>query len=117
MFLRNSKFGKFYGCINYPKCSATHGAHPDGNPLGTPADRETKDARIRAHAQFDQLWRGADKCMGRKQAYSWLAEAMGLEKDKAHIGLFNKDTCEIVQKKVKDYINDRLQKHTSLYGN
>ena len=37
MVLRNSKYGLFYGCSTYPNCKASHGAHKDGKPLGTPA--------------------------------------------------------------------------------
>lgn len=34
MTLRNSRYGFFYGCSRFPDCRATHGAHPDGQPLG-----------------------------------------------------------------------------------
>src|SRR6478752_167673 len=44
---------KFYGCSRWPNCDGTHGAHPDGRPLGIPADRRTKKMRIVAHAAFD----------------------------------------------------------------
>jgi ssDNA-binding Zn-finger/Zn-ribbon topoisomerase 1 len=57
MSLRASKFGLFYGCSMFPQCRATHGAHPWGAPLGIPAKRDTKMARIRAHAAFDRLWK------------------------------------------------------------
>jgi len=36
MRLRNSRYGEFYGCSGYPKCRITHGAYPDGRPLGVP---------------------------------------------------------------------------------
>ena len=48
MELRPSRFGQFYGCTRWPACDGTHGAHPNGSPLGTPANRATKDARIEA---------------------------------------------------------------------
>lgn len=70
MVLRNSRFGKFYGCSAYPKCKGTHGAHPDGKPLGTPANAATKQARMKAHAAFDRLWKGGGRTRG--QAYGWL---------------------------------------------
>lgn len=73
MKLRKSKFGPFYGCTKFPKCRGTHGAHPNGKPLGTPANKATKRARQDAHATFDQLWRkGSRPRMTRLQAYAWL---------------------------------------------
>ena len=45
-FIRNSRFGNFYGCSRYPVCQNTHGAHPDGTPLGKPANKATREARI-----------------------------------------------------------------------
>jgi ssDNA-binding Zn-finger/Zn-ribbon topoisomerase 1 len=93
MELRRSSFGLFYGCTRYPHCAGTHGAHPDGSPLGIAADHETKQARIRAHEAFDQLWR--DKLLpSRKAAYRWMQEALALSKEDAHIGRFSIDQCE-----------------------
>ena len=92
MVLRESRYGPFYGCSRFPECRGSHGAHRDtGKPLGTPADRETKKARIEAHRAFDALWRS--RKMTRTQAYQWMREAMGLDKDGAHIGLFTKEQC------------------------
>lgn len=101
MVLRNSKFGLFYGCIEYPSCRATHGAHKDGRPLGVPAKAETKQARIQAHAVFDQLWRRQH--MSRGGAYRWMQRAMGLSKEEAHIGKFTMDQCEALVRLVNAY--------------
>lgn len=90
---RYSKTGKaepFYGCSNYPECKGTHGAHPDGKPLGIPANKETKSARIRAHAAFDQLWKEKDSPMSRGEAYAWMKRETGFE----HIGELTKEECE-----------------------
>jgi ssDNA-binding Zn-finger/Zn-ribbon topoisomerase 1 len=92
MELRNSRFGKFYGCSTYPECKGTHGAHPDGKPLGVPANRETKDARIRAHAAFDRLWKGGP--MSRREAYRWMRKKMDMSASEAHIGKFTKEQCD-----------------------
>lgn len=91
MRLRPSRYGLFYGCSNYPKCKGTHGAHPDGKPLGTPATRETKDARIRAHAAFD----GLRKLMGwkRNDSYQWLADRLAIPRADCHIAMFDLETC------------------------
>lgn len=92
MVLRDSKHGKFYGCSTFPQCRGTHGAHADGRPLGTPANKETKEARMRAHEAFDQLWRSGR--MNRSQAYSWMQRVMSMTKDEAHIGKFSAEQCD-----------------------
>lgn len=76
-------------------CGAYVSCHKTGAvPMGTPADKATRDARRKAHKAFDSLW----KCgtMTRWEAYLWLAEQMGLPQDKAHIGMFNAAQCETV---------------------
>jgi len=92
MVLRNSRFGLFFGCTKYPECRATHGAHQDlGVPLGVPADKETKQWRVKAHEAFDTLWKNGR--MSRTKAYEWMRGAMGLSEEEAHIGMFDKETC------------------------
>lgn len=86
----------FYGCSMYPSCTSTHGAHPDGAPLGVPGNAATKAARIRAHAVFDQLWKGPRAVVSRGQAYAWLEQAMWLKSGQGHIGAFNEAQCDQV---------------------
>lgn len=100
MKLRSSRYGLFYGCTKYPACNGTHGAHPNGAPLGTPADAETKAARIRAHAVFDALWKGPKASLTRCGAYLELQSKMGLRSDEAHIGKFTKEQCEQLIRKL-----------------
>lgn len=97
MILRRSRYGPFYGCEGYPRCSGSHGAHEaTGEPLGIPASKETKKARIEAHGAFDALWKGDGAPMRRGQAYRWLAEQMGLEE--VHIGALDMEQCaEVVE--------------------
>jgi ssDNA-binding Zn-finger/Zn-ribbon topoisomerase 1 len=92
MELRDSKFGLFYGCVRFPECKATHGAHRDGRPLGIPATKATKQARIAAHDAFDRIWK--EHHMPRRAAYVWMQRAMGLSAEEAHIGRFNLEQCE-----------------------
>ncbi len=94
MELREGKYGKFYGCTRFPDCKGAHGAHPDGRPLGTPADSETKQWRMKAHDAFDALWKSGD--MERNEAYDWLCEQMELDREDCHIGKFDKRQCESV---------------------
>jgi len=91
--LRDSKYGIFYGCPRWPDCDGKHGAHQaTGEPLGIPATKETREARIQAHAEFDKLWLGPKKVMSRRDAYKVMAEEMGM--DKLHIGSLDKAQCE-----------------------
>ncbi len=98
LILRESKKYKriFWGCITFPKCDSGHGAHQygelRGEPLGIPANKETKQWRMKAHAIFDKLWK--DKLMSRKDAYKHLQLIMNIPKDIAHISMFNIDLCK-----------------------
>ncbi len=112
LVLRTGKLGNFYGCVNFPRCRATHGAHANGEPYGIPAGPETKRARMATHAAFDPLWRTALRlyedvgagARGKKQqlrilrtarrrAYEWLGDRLGLTRDECHIGRFDAATC------------------------
>lgn len=106
VFRSRSKFGPFYGCPRFPTCKASHGAHPDGAPLGTPAGAATKAARIEAHAWFDKLWKGG--LMKRTAAYAWMREAMGMTADQAHIGHFDVATCSKLIELVKVRLEQKL---------
>lgn len=92
MRLRESKHGYFYGCSNFPRCKTAHGAHPDGKPLGVPADHATRQMRIKAHRAFDEIWRD-HQLLTRGAAYRWLSKRMGVE---AHMGAMNIEQCEHV---------------------
>lgn len=96
MELRKGKYGLFYGCSGFPHCDVTHAAHPDGRPLGVPADRETRKARCSAHVIFDRHWKLAYGKLDRTEAYRWLAGQLGIQAEDCHIGNFNYDTCQRV---------------------
>ena len=96
MVLRMSQYGYFYGCVEYPNCDGTHSCDKEGNPLGTPANAETKQWRVKAHHEFDKLWKGPNKIMTRTKAYSYLAKAMNLPPQKAHIAHFNIQQCKVL---------------------
>lgn len=102
---RNGQPRRFWGCSRWPDCDCVHGAHPDGKPLGIPADDATKQARIKAHAAFDRLWKpelGGQ--LRRKEAYRVMRELMGMTNDEAHIGRFDTPQCETLIEKVNDYV-------------
>lgn len=96
MVLKQSRFKPFYGCTRWSDagCRGTHGAHPDGSPMGVPATLATKRARMEAHAAFDKLWK--DGRMKRRAAYLWMQRAMNLPEELAHIGMFDADQCQLL---------------------
>lgn len=91
---KNGDPRKFYGCNRFPKCFGVHGAHPDGTPLGIPGDQETKQARVRAHEVFSEWC--AQRGFRKKYGYAKLARLLGIEKNQAHFGVFDKAMCEKV---------------------
>ena len=96
MLLRTirDKSRRFYSCSKFPQCRGSHGYHPDGTPLGVPADQETKNLRIQAHEAFDRQWEL--RKMTRAQAYTWLSVELGIERVKCHIASFDKMMCNRV---------------------
>jgi hypothetical protein len=104
MRLRTSKRGLFYGCETFPACRASHGAFPDGRPMGIPGDKDTKKARILAHRIFDRLWKaedGHEPRMTRAQAYAWMQKALKLSSGDAHIARFSVAQCNALIAAVK----------------
>ena len=81
---------KFYLCTT---CGAYVGCHPGSNrPLGRLADAELRRWKQNAHKVLDPLWtRGR---MRRSQAYSYLADRMGISKRDCHIGMFDVEQCQ-----------------------
>lgn len=82
-------YGPIYDCR---ACDAYVGAHPDGSPKGTPANRVLRAARRACHEAFDPLWQSGS--MTRSDAYKWLASAMGVSWRKAHVGHFDLEQCK-----------------------
>ena len=77
-----------------PKCGAHVETHPGtGTARGQMATPETRQARIMAHQVFDRLWKTKYQ---RKNAYTWLAKAMGLSRRDCHIGKFSYEQCHEV---------------------
>lgn len=99
-WVKNSEVygGKIYGksymiwlCRN---CGAFVGCHENTrNPLGTFADKELRQARMKVHAVIDPLWKS--KKYARKTVYLRLKEAFGEE---IHVGESDKQRCEEIIK-------------------
>lgn len=103
-------YGPVYVCWNFPECDAYVGCHPGTTkPLGRLANRELREAKKRAHAHFDPLWRakiqfGHRKKAARGAAYKWLAAQLGIAFEDCHIGMFDVAQCEAVVKLCKPFV-------------
>jgi hypothetical protein len=95
-------YGRDYGTNLYVcrPCDAYVGTHKGTNqPLGTPANRDTREWRKLAHTRFDWLWKSGKK--SRTKAYLWLQNVMGLTRSEAHIGKFTAEQCKEVVRLVR----------------
>ena len=99
---KEGQHGIFYGCSTWrwTGCTGSHSAHQSsGKSMGTPAVQDVKEARHKAHTQFDALWTTGQ--MSRKQAYVWLQKVMRLTKRDAHFAKFSLDQCQQAVAEIK----------------
>lgn len=76
-----------------PPCDAYVGCHEGTSvPLGRLANKELRDAKMRAHNAFDPLWQSRND-ISRGDAYRWLAHALDIPRQICHIGMFDCETC------------------------
>jgi hypothetical protein len=91
-------YGNSYMCYLCKDCNAYVGCHQNTErPLGTMANKELRELRIKCHSNFDKLWKS--KYLKRWEAYKYLSELM--EMADAHIGNFTKEECLILLDKLK----------------
>lgn len=89
-----------YACND---CDSYVGMHPFTNlPLGTLATMETRSARHQAKAAFNNYW--MSRGISRTAGYKWLAEQLGIERSKCHIGWSDKAQCERIIKVCKEEV-------------
>lgn len=107
-------YGPRYWC---QPCDTHCGTHPDGRPLGTPANAALRRARSILHeTQFDPLWQNAERLYGsapvhpskvrgvaRTRAYRWLAHHMGLPEEKCHIAMLDLEQCRAAYRIILDH--------------
>lgn len=87
---------KFWACTRYPECKGTVGAHPDGSPLGFPADNETKRLRHELHEILNRFW-NYNVPEQRQEMYAFLAR----ETKSGHIGQMNKEELLELKRKLQ----------------
>lgn len=74
-------------------CGAYVGLHPFTSiPLGTLADKATRQARKECKPYFEKLWRNGE--MSRTRAYEWLAKQLNIPVNACHFGWFDIDKCQ-----------------------
>ncbi|ELY5939596.1 hypothetical protein SNN83_002694 [Cronobacter malonaticus] len=74
-------------------CGAYVGMHPfTAIPLGSLADKKTRDARKQCKPSFEALWRNGG--MTRSEAYGWLARQLGIPVSECHFGWFDTEMCQ-----------------------
>ncbi len=73
------------------------GMHPFTNiPLGTLADRATRESRKNCKKPFEALWRSGR--MSRTEAYTWLAAELNIPVGECHFGWFDISQCEAAKR-------------------
>lgn len=90
-------YGREYGDWPYAyfckSCDSYIGVHPNTDiPLGTLANRELREARKKNKPLFLDLQKV--RRWTRKQAYSWLANKMGIPVSNCHWGWFEEEECQ-----------------------
>lgn len=106
--------GHNYGWMYFCRpCDAYVGCHKGTtDPMGTLADKPTREARKLAHQHFDPLWRNGvprnKHAWKRREMYTHLSVFMGIKREDAHIGLFTEADCL----KVIDFVLFFRNKHT-----
>lgn len=84
----------FYGCSNYPFCSNTHSAKPDGTPVGVPVNKKVRELRREAHKIAERIWRW-EVPKQRHAMYVW----MSVNSRTGHIGSsLEEDLIELIAK-------------------
>jgi len=88
------RYGRSYMCYYCKPCDAYVGTHNNTTePLGTMANRELRQWRMKAHDAFDPFWRKWG--MKRNEAYEMLNTAFGKD---IHIGSADIETCQKIIK-------------------
>ena len=93
-----TKFGVRFQC---PMTGCTVACW-DGS-TSTPADYETRQARMLAHAAFDGLWKSG--LFTRKEAYKKLSAYLGIKPKGTHIGLFDLEMANKAKEFARGLLN------------
>ncbi len=87
-------YGRSYMCYYCNDCNAYVGCHNNSRKaLGTMANRELREWRMKSHSLIDPLWKNGE--MKRHEVYQMLKEHFGKE---IHIGESDIEMCKEVIK-------------------
>lgn len=84
-------------------CNAYVGTHKnskDHAPLGRLANEELRYWKQQTHGIFDPIWKEGK--MKRNEAYQWLADLLGIQKSRCHVGFFDEEQCKQAIKLVRE---------------
>lgn len=96
-------YGKSYMCYFCKPCGTYVGCHNNTRkPLGTMADKELMQWRMKAHKVFDPLWKEGK--LTRRQAYNLLRNSFGKY---IHIGESDIEMC----KSIIDFVTNKVIKY------
>lgn len=94
-------YGKSYMCYFCKPCGTYVGCHNNTRePLGTLADKETQQWRIKTHAVLDPLWKKQGYKRG--NVYYKLDDYFG---ESIHIGESNIERCKEIMRAVEKIFN------------
>ena len=83
-------YGRSYMCYWCKDCDAYVGCHNNTKqPLGTMANKELRDWRIKLHAAIDPLWQSGE--YKRSEVYQRFTDYFGFD---FHVGNTDTKTCE-----------------------
>ena len=83
-------YGKSYMCYYCKPCNAYVGCHNNTRkPLGTMANKELRNWRMRVHAKIDPLWKSGK--FSRGWVYSRISQELGYQ---YHTGESDIETCK-----------------------
>lgn len=90
-------YGEWPYVYRCPQCQAYVGLHPDTDlPLGTMADRDTREARKVAKTAFLKV--SAKRFhRDRGTSYAWLAAALEIDPRTCHFAMFTAELCRRVE--------------------
>lgn len=103
---RTDLFDKKFWICTIKTCNARCGEHAAKG--GFMAAKETRDARMAAHAAFDSLWKegSSKRFRSRGGAYQWLSEVMKMHQNDCHIGFMTAEKCRQVVNHVQHYLKN-----------
>lgn len=85
-------YGKSYMCYLCKDCDAYVGCHNNTRrPLGTMANKELRQERIKVHDHIDKFWKSGE--FSRKHVYKATSKHIGKE---YHTGECDLETCKVI---------------------